>query len=133
MPRYIRKSVMSSTLRISFGGWCLIRLATDPDPTDEPRGVSGYTFAFGNEPDLDRIIYLQPPAYSFKRSHGPEIGVRVLEAHRITPNRKIAIGALRDARVELLDRPKLENRNWALTLPGFEPIVPFHLHITGKE
>src|SRR5919108_47577 len=33
--------------------------------------------------------------------------------------------------VNLLGEPMLENRNWNLTLPGFEPIVPFHLQITG--
>ena len=40
------------SLVLTFQGWCLILVATDPDPSDEPRGVSGYTFAFGAEPDL---------------------------------------------------------------------------------
>ncbi len=41
-------------LVVRFRGWCTIRLPTDPDPSDEPRGASGYTFAFSGEPDLDR-------------------------------------------------------------------------------
>ena len=40
----------------SFTGWVQVRLATNPDPTDEPRGVSGYTFALPGEPDLDRVL-----------------------------------------------------------------------------
>jgi hypothetical protein len=30
---------------LKFGGWFQCRLATDPDPCDEPRGVSGYVHA----------------------------------------------------------------------------------------
>ena len=48
-------------LRLRFGGWFQCRLATDPDPADEPRGVSGSIKALPGEPDLDRIIRLQPP------------------------------------------------------------------------
>ena len=48
-------------IRINFGGWAQCRLATDPDPYDEPRGVSGYIRAFVGEPDLDRIIRLNDP------------------------------------------------------------------------
>ena len=33
--------ITAPKLIIQFGGWILMRLATDPDPTDEPRGVSG--------------------------------------------------------------------------------------------
>ena len=49
-------------LVLEFEGWCSLRLPTDPDPSDEPRGISGYTFAFAGEPDLDRILNLQPRA-----------------------------------------------------------------------
>ena len=49
-----------STLLLEFGGYFQMRMATDPDPTDELRGVSGYTFALAGEPDLDAIVHLQP-------------------------------------------------------------------------
>lgn len=123
---------MSATLIIQFDGWCLIRLATDPDPPDEPRGVSGYTFAFAGEPDLDRVIHLQVPERFVPRAHSPDIGVFVRLASRIGPGGMTEVAALKGARVELLGRPRLENRNWTLALPGFEPIVPFHPRIAGK-
>jgi hypothetical protein len=115
-------------LVIAFSGWALLRLPTDPDPTDEPRGVSGYTFAFAGEPDFDRILYLQPPANFTPRSQSPPLGVTVASAVR-TDGKEVP--ALAGAAVNLLGEPMLENRNWNLTLPGFEPIVPFHLQITG--
>ena len=46
---------------INFAGFFQIRLPTDPDPTDEKRGVSGYTFALAGEPDFDRILRLHDP------------------------------------------------------------------------
>lgn len=113
-------------LVISFAGWCLMRLPTDPDPSDEPRGVSGYTFAFAGEPDLDRVLRLQPPANFTPRSHTPPLGVLVTEASRTDGT---AVPALQGATVDLLGDPMLENRNWTLTLPGYEPIVPFNLQI----
>lgn len=123
---------MSATLILQFAGWCLIRLPTDPDPPDEPRGVSGYTFAFAGEPDLDRVIHLQPPTHFTLRSYSPPIGVQVRRALRQEEAGQHELPALQGARVELLDQPRLENRNWTLTLPGYEPIVPFHLSITQE-
>lgn len=115
------------TLVLSFGGWCQIRLATDPDPTDEPRGVSGYTFAFGNEPDLDRVLRFQPDPAAVRRPHPDPLGVFVQSAVRTDTNAQIP--QLAGATVDLVDEPRLENRNWTLTQPGFEPIVPFHIRI----
>ena len=108
---------------------CQVRLATQPHLTDETRGVSGYTFALPGEPDLDRILYLQPPVGFTPRSHSPPLGVTVTsgDAHR-------RHGRSRDSSaraVDLLGEPMLENRNWTLTLPGFEPIVPFELQIAA--
>jgi hypothetical protein len=117
-------------LVLAFEGWCSLRLPTDPDPSDEPRGISGYTFAFAGEPDLDRILNLQPRAGMRYRSHGPPLGVTVRAAHR-TDGRELP--GLLGARVDLLGEPIIENRNWTLTLPGFEPIVPFHLRIEGED
>jgi hypothetical protein len=118
-------------LVLQYGGWVLIRLPTDPDPTDEPRGASGTTFAYGNEPDLNREIAFDVPAGYTPRSYTPKIGVVVQSAERIDEKGVHPIAALQGARFELLDRPKLENRNWTLTQPGCEPIVPFHMRITG--
>ena len=69
-------------LALSFEGWCSLRLPTDPDPSDEPRGISGYTFAFAGEPDFDRVLNLQPRAGMRYRSHGPKLGVTVRSAIR---------------------------------------------------
>ncbi len=46
-------------LRLDFDGFVTVRLSTDPDPSDEPRGVSGYTYALMNEPPLDQMIWAQ--------------------------------------------------------------------------
>jgi hypothetical protein len=122
---------MSDTLVIEFAGWCMIRQPTDPDPYDERRGASGYTFAFADEPDLDRIIYFHPKSSIPLRSHGPAVGVWVTSATRISALGTETIEALTGAKVDLLGSPILENRNWTLTLPGFEPITPFNIAITN--
>jgi hypothetical protein len=115
-------------LVLAFEGWIVLRLATDPDPSDERRGVSGYTFAFAGEPDLDRVLYLQPPADWTPRSGSPPLGVTVRSAERTDGT---ACPQLVGAAVDLLDGPILENRQWAIALPGYEPIVPFHLQISS--
>jgi hypothetical protein len=115
-------------LILSFEGWIVVRLATDPDPSDEPRGVSGYTFAFAGEPDLDRVLYLQPPAYWTPRSGSPALGVTVHSAVRTDGSE--CPSDLVGAAVDLLDGPVLENRQWTIALPGYEPIVPFHLQVS---
>jgi hypothetical protein len=117
-------------LVLSFEGWIVLRLPTDPDPSDEPRGVSGYTFAFAGEPDLDRVLYLQPPANWTPRSGSPSLGVTVRSAVRSDGT---ACPALVGATVDLLDGPVLENRQWTIALPGYEPIVPFHLQVTAPQ
>ena len=101
-------------LVISFAGWALLRLPTDPDPSDEPRGVSG-PFAFAGEPDLDRILYLQPPANFAPRSQSPPLGVRVTSAVR-TDGEQVPV--LASAAVNLLETPKLENRNGTSRCPA---------------
>jgi hypothetical protein len=116
-------------LVLPFEGWIVLRLPTDPDPSDEPRGVSGYTFAFAGEPDLDRVLYLQPPGNWEPRFGSPErLGVTVNGAMRSNGTPCVELDG---ATVDLADGPVLENRQWTIALPGYEPIVPFHLRITA--
>lgn len=111
-------------LNIQFSGWFMCRLPTDPDPTDERRGVSGSTFAYGDEPDLDRIIRLHAPP-ELVRSHCPAIGVYVNQATLGDQG----LDVMSRASVNLLDDPRFENRNFVLTMAGKEPIVPFHIEV----
>jgi len=74
-------------LILDFEGWFQYRATTDPDPTDDARGVSGYTFALAGEPDLDCIVHFQPDEPGvFERDFGPEggpkVGVTVRKARR---------------------------------------------------
>ncbi|MEA2694349.1 MAG: hypothetical protein QOJ16_3736, partial [Acidobacteriota bacterium] len=71
-------------LEIQFQGYFLCRLATDPDPTNEPSGVSGYTMALVGEDELDAVIRTQiTPEFAEKNLREPakrmgiEIGVSV--------------------------------------------------------
>ncbi len=110
---------------VSFAGWFQCRLATDPDPYDEPRGVSGYVLAYADEPDLDRLVSFQPPA--FIRSHGPSVGVTVRE---VRIDQTVVTGhPLAGAAVDLLGRPVFEGRNGVVADDGLEPVYPFDLEI----
>src|SRR5512133_460655 len=66
-------------LSLHFAGWFQCRLATDPDPADEPRGVSGFTFAYPGEPDLDRVIRFARP-----EAQRAPVGRRAVRAARRT-------------------------------------------------
>ena len=60
------------TMSIGFEGYFACRIATDPDPTDEPRGMSGYTMALTNEDPLDQIVRLQIDAdYLARNARAP--------------------------------------------------------------
>jgi hypothetical protein len=115
------------TVIFYFGGWFQCRLATDPDPSDEPRGVSGYVHAVAGEPDLDRILRLQP-AGTVRRQFCPEIGVTVHSV--VVDGATVADHPLVGAEVDLLDNPVFEGRNGIVADTGFEPIVPFHLQVS---
>jgi hypothetical protein len=116
-------------LLLGFGGWATIRLPTDPDPSDEPRGTSGSTFAFGDEPDLDRIIRFQPQRDPSRLRDGADWdwGVRVDQAVRLHVDGTTTDVAVVGAPVDLLGSPVMENRNWLLSLPGYETIIPLDL------
>ncbi len=114
------------TVELAFSGWFECRLATDPDPADEPRGVSGTTFACPGEPDLDRVIRFQPGPTN--RSPGPAVGVRVSE---VTRDRRPVDHPLRRAAVELVGEPRFEGRNRLLGIPGTEVIDPLEIVVTA--
>jgi hypothetical protein len=50
---------IAKLLEIQFQGYFMCRIATDPDPTNEQRGVSGYTLALVGEDPLDQVIRTQ--------------------------------------------------------------------------
>jgi hypothetical protein len=114
-------------LVLSFDGWFQCRLATDPDPADEPRGVTGWTFAVGDEPDLDRVIRFQNPPVL--RSPGPQVGVNVRAVQ--VDEKSVAGHPMVGAAVELLGQPKFEGRNGLVAEDGEELIDPFQLRIAG--
>jgi hypothetical protein len=115
-------------LTIHFEGWFQCRLATAPDPADEPRGISGWTFAVGDEPDFDRVIRLQNPERP--RSRGPSVGVTVRMI--LVSGQQVLNHPLVGAEVYLLGEPKFEGRNGIVAEDAKEPIVPFHLKISGN-
>jgi hypothetical protein len=115
---------------LHFAGWFQCRLATDPDPADEPRGVSGYAHAVAGEPDLDRIIRLQPSG-TVQRSHTPAVGVSVRAV--AVDSRHVPAHPLTGARVDLLESPRFEGRNGIVAEDGLEPIVPFVLEVAHER
>lgn len=115
-------------IQLDFEGWFQCRLATDPDPTDEPRGVSGWTFALAGEPDLDRIIYTQPSGKTVQRRFGPTVGVRISTVH--VDGQMQGGHPLLNAPIELLGAPVFEGRNGLASEDTEEPIFPFHIRIS---
>jgi hypothetical protein len=113
-------------LFIKYEGWFQCRLATDPDPVDEPRGVSGYMKALPGEPDFDRIVRFHSPLVV--RDYTPKIGVFVS---------KVAVDGVEDpkhpllgARVDLNEDPKFYGFNGIVADDGVEAIVPFDFSIS---
>jgi hypothetical protein len=121
-------------ITLNFEGWFQCRLATDPDPSDEPRGVSGWTFAVAGEEDLDRVIRLQQPVSPRSPGPGfPESKVGVVVRSVTVDEQRIPDHPLVGSQVELLDGPKFEGRNGIVAEDAAEAIDPFHLRITGGD
>ena len=59
-----------SQLDISFEGFWQCRLATDPDPSDEQRGVSGFTYSVAGESLLEPSIWSQEK--DILKEYGPK-------------------------------------------------------------
>lgn len=135
-------------LVLHFEGFYQCRLATDPDPTREKRGVSGYTYALPGEDDLDQVINLQGsqipnqnfraglPAYPSLSNFGVTVKqVTYWEPGPPTVARNPG-QALVGAKVFLLDNPTYEMRNQIVSdgVQRIAPIInPFNLRIVGAN
>ena len=123
-------------LELYFDGWFQCRLARDPDPSDEKRGISGASFATVYEPDLDRIIRLNDAVASralyLPEGHEvPPVGVSVKSVY--IDGQKIATHALLGARVDLVDDPVFQSLNGVFSSPGGEIIDPFHISVSRDD
>ncbi len=118
-------------LIIGFSGWALCRLATDPDPFDDPRGnLSSFRqLAYAGEPDLDRTIYFNNPDYV--RPYCDPIGVSVTQV--TLGGTQSTDHPLLGKPVDLIDKPALEGRNHVISFDGAEPIFPFHLRVGDSD
>lgn len=137
-----------TSLLLDFEGYFQLRMATDPDPTNERRGVSGYTFALAGEPDFDAILHFQPdepgvwqrafgpgddegpnlPVARTSQCGGPRVGVLVTSATidgRPVPE---YIGA----RVQFVGAQILEN-NGILARNDFFFIEPLHVRVSDPH
>jgi hypothetical protein len=115
-------------LNITFSGWFQYRAALDPDPIDEPRGVSGPTFAGAGEPPFDGFIRFQnavAPRYPHDKDHG--VFVTAVDIDGQPQLKHPLVGAA----VDLLDHPRYEERGYIVTYQRV-PIDPFHLQIKGR-
>ena len=117
----------TTSLLLKFAGRFQCRLATNPDPSDETRGVDGYIHAIAGEPDLDRIIRLQPSQGIVQRSHCPRVGVKVISL--FVDQLEIPDHPLVGALVDFMDNPKFEGRNGILAEAGEEAVYPLHIQI----
>jgi hypothetical protein len=118
-------------LILDFKGYFQMRMATDPDPTDELRGVSGYTFAFCGEPDLDHKLHLQPDEpgvcqRDFGPGGGPEVGVTVTRAQRDGKDAPDLVGG----RIAFVDAQIIEH-NGLLVRNDYFIINPFRVTLTA--
>lgn len=118
-------------LVLEFEGYFQNRMTTDPDPTDEKRGVSGYTFAFAGEPDLDNIVHFQPDEpgvwqREFGEAGGPEVGVTVRRATRDGVDVPDLVGA----QIAFIDNCEITELNGILIRDDFFVIHPLHVTLT---
>jgi hypothetical protein len=112
-------------ITLELTGWIQVRLATNPDPTDEPRGISGYTFALPGEADLDRIVRTSDPVSP--RTHAPQIGVFVRTVNGSADHPLVG------ARFDLIGAPKFESVNEVVMEQGTEILEPFEISIRKDD
>lgn len=137
---------------LSFRGWAQCRMATDPDPSNDLRGVSGYSFALPGEPDFTQIAYFQNCDQVVKRSHCPDIGVFVASGswYRARVTEDVVAGVverreefesgpealapgnpLLGAKVDLLNDPRFDSRNSTIVYDGYGLISPFDFEVAA--
>jgi hypothetical protein len=140
---------MLDNMMIHFEGFWQCRLSTDPDPTREQRGTSGYTVALPDEPNFDRVIKTQldqievgKPKAKLREPFPPyqpngktrPFGVFVSRVEG-APNKAIT-DMLTGAQIRLMERPQFELRN-QIVGDGINriapPIVPFDLQVSCGE
>lgn len=112
-------------LGFHFSGVFQLRLPTDADPSDHPRGQNGWTFAYGDEANLDRVIRFNNPVSP--RSFAPEVGVYVTNA--FIDDQTLDDSIVREP-VNLGSQSYFDGSNGA---DGREPIINFELHLGGNE
>ena len=140
-------------LTAHFEGYFMFRMATDPDPTNETRGLSGYTMALATEDDLDQKIRLQfsekfldknlrEPADDMGLREKLEEGVQVRRVTFDGKSKGYEQHPLIGAKVSLLDEnghssggSTFESRN---NITGSDDtmafvIDPFHLQIKNEK
>jgi hypothetical protein len=97
-------TTIAKLLEIQFQGYFMCRIATDPDPTNEQRGVSGYTLALVGEDPLDQVIRTQidDPAFLERNLRPPakEMGIRIgVDVNDVFFDGQPYFGPVRDALV----------------------------------
>jgi hypothetical protein len=112
---------------LRFEGWFQCRFATDPDPSDDPRGVSGPTFTVPGEPPFDRVIRLQDPvAPRYPYTVGVNVRAVALDGAAVADHPLVG------AAVSLLGRPQFVQRNLITAQAAWVVVVdPFELQISG--
>ena len=118
-------------MEIQFEGWWQCRFATDPDPSDDPRGVSGPTFTTAGEPVFDRIIRFQSPVaprWPFTDTVG--VTVRAVAVHGDPRLGSALVGQP----VDLRGDPQFHQRNLVLVEQPFQVIIdPFDLQVGAPD
>lgn len=112
---------------LHFEGWWQCRFATDPDPTDDPRGVSGPTFITPGEPVFDRVIRFQNPVAPRWPFTG-KIGVTVSSVTIAGVDQSESL--LKGLPVDLRGDPQFRQRNLVLVEQPFQVLIdPFDLQV----
>lgn len=118
-------------LDIQFEGWFQCRFPTDPDPSDELRGLTGPTFAGPGEPNLDRIIRFN----NFKSLRWPRTqqdGVKIRQV--LVDNQPVPNHPLVGGKVNLLGNPQFYQNNQILIPTALQTLIdPFILQFKHKE
>lgn len=116
---------------IHFEGWWQCRFATDPDPSDDLRGVSGPTFITAGEPVFDRVIRFQDPVmprWPFTDRLG--VSVRSVTIRGVAQQGNALIGRP----VDLLGGPQFRQRNLVIVEQPFQVLIdPFDLQVGSPE